>query len=166
MSIPPVEQQLLDILPRHGLTLATAESCTGGLVAQRITSVAGSSTYFLGGVVAYSNELKESLLGVHHELLERHGAVSRECAVAMAAGIRERTGAAIGVATTGIAGPGGATPAKPVGLIYVACATPWGAEAREFRFPGDRRSNVRASADAALDLVLAQVRMGLAGRAE
>ncbi|HET7034765.1 MAG TPA: nicotinamide-nucleotide amidohydrolase family protein [Thermomicrobiaceae bacterium] len=156
---------MFELLPRHGLTLATAESCTGGLVAQRITSVAGSSTYYVGGVVAYSNELKMSLLGVPPELLERHGAVSRQCALAMAAGIRERTGAAIGVATTGIAGPGGATATKPVGLVYVACATPWGEDARECRLPGDRWSNTRASADVALDLVLARAREGLAGRA-
>ena len=157
----PVEERLLELLPPHGLTLSTAESCTGGLVAHRITGVAGSSTYYLGGVVSYSNELKQSLLGVPAEILERYGAVSRECAHAMADGVRRLTGASVGVATTGIAGPGGATPTKPVGLVYVACATPWDVQVRELRLPGDRFSNIRASADAALELTLSQVELGL-----
>ena len=153
----PVEFRLAGVLRSRGLTLATAESCTGGLVAHRITSVPGSSDYFLGGVVSYSNELKESLLGVPASILQGRGAVSRECALAMAAGVRERTGASVGLATTGIAGPAGGTARKPVGLVYVACATPWGSVAAEFHFPGDRGSNIRASAEAALNLVLEQL---------
>ena len=160
------EEQLLDLLPRHQLTLATAESCTGGLVAHRITSVPGSSEYFLGGVVSYSNGLKESLLGVPHELLREYGAVSRECALAMARGVRERTGALVGIATTGIAGPGGATVSKPVGLVYVACASPWDVTVEEHHFPGDRRSNIEASATVALDLALDEIKRGLAEHAE
>src|SRR5690606_25849076 len=131
MSERPPEEQLARLASAKGVTIATAESCTGGLVAHRITTVAGSSAYFIGGVVAYSNELKQSLLGVPAAILERHGAVSRQCALAMAQGVRLRTGADIGVSTTGIAGPGGATPTKPVGLVYIACATPWGSECQE-----------------------------------
>lgn len=150
----PVEERLGAGLAARGLTLATAESCTGGLVAHRLTSVAGSSAYFLGGVVAYSNELKVALLGVSEQVLREHGAVSAECARAMAEGVRARTGAALGLATTGIAGPGGATLAKPVGLVYIGCATPEGTVVREHHFPGDRLANIRASAQAALDLAM------------
>ncbi len=148
------EQQLADLLTARGLTVATAESCTGGLVSHRITSVAGSSTYFPGGVVSYSNAMKQSLLGVPTAILEQRGAVSRECALAMARGVRRLTGADVGVSSTGIAGPGGATARKPVGLIYVACSTPEGDVVEEHRWHGTRLENIELAADAALALVV------------
>jgi PncC family amidohydrolase len=136
------------------MTVATAESCTGGLVAYRITSVPGSSAYFLGGIVAYSNEMKRDILGVRQETLDRVGAVSETCAKEMAEGVREITGAAISVSTTGIAGPGGATSRKPVGLIYIACATPAGVDVHEVRWRGDRLKNVDDATEYALRLVV------------
>ena len=148
------EQQLAELLTARGFTIATAESCTGGLVSHRITTVAGSSTYFPGGVVSYSNALKQSLLGVPAAILEQRGAVSPECARAMARGIRRLTGADVGVSTTGIAGPGGATARKPVGLIYVACSTPDGDVVQEHRWHGTRLENIELAADAALALVV------------
>ena len=154
LDLPPLERQLYDLLTGRRLTLATAESCTGGLVGHLITTVSGSSAYYLGGVIAYSNELKQALLGVPASILETHGAVSRECAEAMARGIREQTGADIGISTTGIAGPTGATLTKPVGLVYVACATPHGVTCEEHRFSGDRLTNIRLAAEAALRLAL------------
>ncbi len=157
------EQQLHDVLTKLGLTVSTAESCTGGLVAHRITSVPGSSNYFLGGVIAYSNDVKMSLLGVPEEVLKRVGAVSDECALAMARGVRQRIGADVGVSTTGIAGPGGATAAKPVGLVYIACSTPWANVVEEHHFDGERAQTIVASADAALSLVLAQLAERVAG---
>lgn len=151
------EEQLFEILTRERLTIATAESCTGGLVSHRITTIPGSSAYFLGGIVSYGNEVKMSLLGVPQDVLTRVGAVSAECALAMAQGARARIGADIGVSTTGIAGPSGATPTKPVGLVYIACSTPWGDHWDEHRFSGDRIETIRASADAALASVLEQL---------
>lgn len=159
----PLERQLYDLLTSRELTLATAESCTGGLIGHLVTTVPGSSAYYVGGVIAYSNALKRSLLDVPESILETRGAVSRECAEAMARGIRERTGADIGVATTGIAGPTGATPSKPVGLVYVACATPRGVVCEEHRFQGDRLTNIRLTAEAALRLVIATVATQSAG---
>lgn len=147
-------QRLADLLTARRFTIATAESCTGGLVAHHITAVAGSSTYFPGGVVTYSNELKRSLLGVPEEVLEHRGAVSPECALAMARGVRRLTGADVGVSTTGIAGPGGATARKPVGLIYVACSAPGGDVVEEHRWHGTRLENIALAADAALALVV------------
>ncbi|HEX3721783.1 MAG TPA: nicotinamide-nucleotide amidohydrolase family protein, partial [Nitrolancea sp.] len=138
------EEQLFELLTRDRLSIATAESCTGGLVSHRITTVPGSSAYFLGGIVAYSNDVKMSLLGVPQDVLERVGAVSADCALAMAHGARQRIGADIGVATTGIAGPGGATPTKPVGLVFIACSTPWGDRYEEHRFSGNRIEIIRA----------------------
>ncbi len=151
------EELLYEILIREGLSISTAESCTGGLVSHRITSVPGSSAYFLGGVVAYSNVIKMSLLDVPDEVLQRVGAVSAECALAMARGVRQRIGADIGVSTTGIAGPGGATATKPVGLVYIGCATPWGDVFEEHFFNGSRIQTIQASADAALSCVLEQI---------
>lgn len=134
-----VEELVLSLARARGLTLATAESCTGGLVAARLTGVAGASDAFLGGVVAYANELKERELGVPCEVLARHGAVSAETAAAMADGARARLGADVAVAVTGIAGPGGGTADKPVGLVHVHVAGPEGArEAQELELPGDR----------------------------
>ncbi len=132
------------------LTLATAESLTGGNVAARITSIAGSSDYFLGGIVAYSNDAKASLLGVSPQTLANRGAVSAECAGEMAAGARRAFGSDLAVSTTGIAGPGGATARKPVGLVYIALATPDDATVEEFHFPGGRSTVTAAATDAAL----------------
>jgi PncC family amidohydrolase len=141
------------LLVRHGRTIATAESCTGGLVAARITGVSGSSAYFLGGIVSYSNDAKHRLLGVPDLMLERYGAVSVDVALAMARGVRRKIGTDIGIATTGIAGPGGATPTKPVGLVYVALAAEGVERCRRCIWHGDRLANVTASAEAALRLV-------------
>ena len=151
----PVEELVLEACRARGLSLAAAESCTGGLVAGRLTSVAGSSDVFLGGVVAYSNELKSALLGVPAELLERYGAVSAEAAAAMATGARERLGAPVAVAVTGIAGPSGGTPKKPVGLVYLHAEGPDGGESLELKLPGDRGAVRGRATAAALHLVRA-----------
>jgi nicotinamide-nucleotide amidase len=149
----PVEALVLEACREGGLTLATAESCTGGLVAARLTSVPGSSDVFLGAVVAYADEVKARELDVPPEMLERLGAVSAEAAAAMAAGARARLGAHVAVAVTGIAGPGGGTPEKPVGLVYLHAEGPDGSLARRLDLPGDREA-IRARATvAALHLV-------------
>jgi nicotinamide-nucleotide amidase len=148
-----VEELVLAACRERGLTLATAESCTGGLVAARLTSVADSSDAFLGGVVAYANEIKTRELGVSAEVLERYGAVSPEAASAMAAGARTRLAADVAVAVTGVAGPGGGTDEKPVGLVYLHAEGPDGALARELNLPGDRGAIRGRSAVAALHLV-------------
>lgn len=139
------------------LSIAAAESCTGGEVAHRIVSVAGSSDYFLGGIVSYSNQAKIALLGVPAEIVENPGAVSEECARAMAEGARRVFGASVAVATTGIAGPGGATARKPVGLVYIAVAGPDGTACSEHHFPGDRNQVIDAAAETALQALLARV---------
>jgi nicotinamide-nucleotide amidase len=149
----PVEEHVLSLLRARGLTLATAESITGGMIGARLTGVPGSSESFLGGVVAYSNAVKTSELGVPADLLDAHGAVSAEVAAAMAAGARERLGADVAVAVTGIAGPGGATPEKPVGLVYLHAEGPEGGAGRKLEYPGDRASIRARSAVAALHLV-------------
>ena len=141
----PIEEHVLSLCAAQGLTLATAESCTGGLVAARLTGIPGASAVVLGGVVAYANEVKEGELDVPAALLEEHGAVSPEVAEAMAHGARERLGADVAVAVTGIAGPDGGTPEKPVGLVYLHVEGPDGGHGREFSFPGDRAS-IRARA--------------------
>jgi nicotinamide-nucleotide amidase len=143
----PVAELVLDRCRELGLTLATAESCTGGLVGARLTEVAGASDVYVGGVVAYSNAVKERRLAVPAAVLERHGAVSAEAAEAMAAGARSELGADAAVAVTGIAGPAGGTPEKPVGLVYVAAATPEAGSVRRFVFSGDRET-IRARATA------------------
>ena len=140
-----VEEIVLELCRSRGLTLAAAESCTGGMIAARLTDVAGSSDAFVGGVVAYSDELKRSQLGVPAEILAEHGAVSAEAGEAMAEGARRRLGADVGLAVTGIAGPGGGTPDKPVGLVFVHAAGPDGSLARQVTIPGDR-SDVRGRA--------------------
>ena len=138
-------------------TLATAESCTGGLVGALLTGLPGSSAWYLGGVVAYANDLKIRLLGVPPELLAAHGAVSLESARAMAAGARAATGADFAVAITGIAGPSGGTPEKPVGLVYVGVAAPHGTAAFKHHFSGSRADVRTAAADAALRHLLAAI---------
>jgi nicotinamide-nucleotide amidase len=149
----PVEALVLDLARAQGLTIAAAESCTGGLVAVRLTSVPGSSEAFAGGVVAYDNRLKRELLGVSDEVLSRHGAVSAEAAAAMARGAREGVGADVSVSVTGVAGPGGGTPEKPVGLVYLHATTPTAEEAMELRLPGDRAAVRRRAAASALHLL-------------
>ncbi len=148
---------VLDLLRDRGFTLATAESCTGGLVAVRLTDVPGASDVFLGSVVAYANEVKTAELGVPDWVLHEHGAVSPEAAAAMARGVRERLGAAVGVAVTGVAGPGGASADKPVGLVFLHAAGPDGELARRIDFPGDRETIRQRAAVAALHLVRALV---------
>jgi len=144
---------VVDLLRERGLTLATAESCTGGLVATRITDVPGSSDVFLGSVVAYADSVKRDRLGVPEEVLATHGAVSAETAAAMAAGARAALGADIAVSVTGVAGPGGGTEEKPVGLVYLHAAGPAGELARRLDFPGDRETIRLRAAVAALHLV-------------
>ena len=148
-----VEEHVLELCRAREWTLATAESCTGGLVAARLTSVPGSSAVVNGGVVAYSNDVKARELGVPASLLETHGAVSAEVAAAMARGARERLGVDVAVSVTGIAGPDGGTPEKPVGLVYLHAETPDGGRGREFSFPGDRASIRARSVVGALHLV-------------
>jgi len=148
-----IEERVLELCRTRELTIATAESCTGGLVAARLTSVPGSSDVVLGGVVAYADEVKRTELDVPAELIERHGSVSAEVAAAMARGARARLGADVAVAVTGIAGPGGGTPEKPVGLVYLHAEGPDGGLGREFSFPGDRGSIRSRSVVGALHLV-------------
>lgn len=136
------------------LTVATAESCTGGRVCDTLTDVSGSSGYVRGGVMAYADAVKEALLDVPTTVIGQHGAVSAQAARAMASGARLRLGADLAVAVTGIAGPSGATPGKPVGLTYVAVADQAGVEIRRFAWSGDREANKVASARAALELLL------------
>ena len=149
----PLEEIVARTLIENRATVAVAESCTGGLIAERLTSIAGSSAYFMGGVVCYSNELKTSMVGVPAELIEAKGAVSPEVALALANGIRRRAGATLGVGITGIAGPGGGTPEKPVGLVYLAIADERGARERRLQLPGDRERIRMFAAQAALDAV-------------
>jgi nicotinamide-nucleotide amidase len=141
------------LLRARGLTVALAESCTGGLVCHRLTQVAGSSAYFERGFVVYSNEAKRALLGVPASVLRKHGAVSAPCAEAMARGARERTHTDVGVSVTGIAGPDGGTPAKPVGTVFVGLADKEGAVVERHRFDRDREGNKALSAVRALDLL-------------
>ncbi len=148
-----IAEIVLDLCRRRGLTLATAESCTGGLVSARLTAVPGSSAVVLGGVVAYANDVKLGELGVPASLLEQHGAVSAEAAQAMAHGVRARLGADVGVSVTGVAGPEGGTEEKPVGLVFLHAAGPDGEEARRTELPGDREMVRGRATAAALHLV-------------
>jgi PncC family amidohydrolase len=160
----PTDDELLELAGRLGSTcrdrgvrIGTAESCTGGLVAHVITEIAGSSDYFTGGLVTYSNDLKTGLVDVPADVLEAHGAVSAQVARAMAVGARRRLAVDLAVAVTGIAGPEGGTPAKPVGLTYVAVADADGDDVRRHVWDSDRTGNKRLSAGAALDLLLARL---------
>lgn len=148
-----LDQVVARRLQSAGVTIAVAESCTGGLVSARLTNVPGSSAFFLGGVVSYSNEMKAAWVGVSPALIEQHGAVSAEVAVAMAEGVRHSSGATLGLGITGIAGPGGGTPGKPVGTVHVSLADAAGARQRLFRFGGDREQIRHLSAQSALDMV-------------
>jgi len=148
-----LEEVVANILTMNSATISAAESCTGGLLAQRLTSIAGSSSYFLGGVVCYSNELKTAWADVPPEIIKAKGAVSSEVAIALADGIRRRVGSTLGVGITGIAGPSGGTEEKPVGTVHVAIAHAGGVKERGVRFPGDREAIRWHAAQLALDMV-------------
>ena len=139
------------LLRDSGQTLATAESCTGGMIGELITAVAGSSDYYLGGIVAYSNATKCDLLAVDSDLLETHGAVSEEVAAAMATGARERFGSDWAISVTGVAGPGGGSEDKPVGLVYIGLAGPDGCDVHRHDFTGTRQNIRRQSTLTALN---------------
>ncbi len=153
-----LEKRVGDLLLARGWTLAAAESCTGGLLGQKVVSVPGASRYYLGGITAYDNGAKERLLGVPPGVLERHGAVSEETARAMVRGARARFNAACALSTTGIAGPDGGTPEKPVGTVWIACGTPEGEWATKISFPLDRESVMTMSANTALFLLWSRLR--------
>jgi PncC family amidohydrolase len=150
-------ESLAEACDRAGFTLAVAESCTGGSLAAAITERAGVSSFFLGGVVSYSNEVKEALLGVPANVLAEHGAVSEPTARAMAEGVQSRLGTDLGVGITGIAGPGGATPDKPVGLVFIGVSTPVRTVVRRDVWPGDRAAVRAASVRAALELLVGEM---------
>lgn len=152
-SLVRLAERLQGIGLGRGVTVAVAESCTGGLVADAITDVAGSSAYFAGGVVSYGNAAKESLLDVPSDVLAAHGAVSAQVARAMAIGARQHFHADVAAAVTGIAGPGGGSEAKPVGLTYVAVADEAGVDVRRYLWSGDRAANKASSAAAVLELL-------------
>jgi nicotinamide-nucleotide amidase len=149
----PLEDVVARVLTENRATVAIAESCTGGMVAEKLTNIAGSSAYFLGDVVCYSNELKTLLVGVPAEIIEAKGAVSSEVALALADGIRRRTGATIGIGITGIAGPGGGTAEKPVGLVHIGIADSHGPRERRYQFTGDRDRIRTFAAYTALDTI-------------
>lgn len=159
------DDELLDLAARvgaacraRGATIATAESCTGGLVAHLLTEIPGASDYVRGGIVAYADAVKQASLDVPTEVLEAHGAVSAQVALAMADGARRHLAVDVAVAVTGIAGPRGGTDEKPVGLTYVAVADAEGSDVQRYRWEMDRTGNKRASAAAALALVLTRLR--------
>ncbi len=143
-----------NILRERQLKLVTAESCTGGLIGSRITDISGSSEYFLGSIVAYAYEMKVALLGVTLETLRAIGAVSRETVLEMANGARKRLGGDIAISVSGVAGPSGGTPEKPVGTVWIGLASNDGEWAKEFHFSGNRQQNKSSAADAALQMVL------------
>ncbi len=153
-DLPDLARRIQDICLDHGWTLATAESCTGGLVADTLTDLPGSSGYVLGGVVAYADRIKTALLDVDPAVLVARGAVSAHVAKAMALGARARFGTTFGLAVTGIAGPGGGTPDKPVGLTFVAVANRERVDVRRHTWSGDRIANKAASAGAVMRLLL------------
>jgi nicotinamide-nucleotide amidase len=152
--VTDIDEEIAKLLRVSGLTLSVAESCSGGLIAKRITDVPGSSAYFLLGAVTYSNSSKERVLGVPAELIQKHGAVSGEVAMAMAEGVRRVSGSDIAIATTGIAGPDGGTFEKPVGTVYIAIDSSDGSKAYLSHFEGDRTTVREATAEAALRLLL------------
>jgi PncC family amidohydrolase len=147
-------ERLQAICLERSLTVAAAESCTGGLIADTITELAGSSGYFVGSIVAYANETKTNQLGVPADVLAAHGAVSAQVARAMAEGARTRLRTSLAVGVTGIAGPGGGSADKPVGLTYVAVADDDGVDVRRYTWTGDRAANKIAGAEASLELLI------------
>ncbi|SFG48584.1 nicotinamide-nucleotide amidase [Desulfotomaculum arcticum] len=148
-----LEDMVGKLLLAKGMTVTLAESCTGGLVMKRLSDIPGSSEYFLGGIVSYSNEIKIDLLGVAKEIIAEFGAVSEQTARSMASGIKKLTDSSIGVGITGIAGPGGGTPQKPVGLVYIALAAANQVRCEKFNFTGDRNRVRLEAADAALNMI-------------
>jgi PncC family amidohydrolase len=151
---PSLEVVIGKLLSQQHLTLATAESCTGGLIGHRLTEIPGSSEYFRGGIIAYSNEIKERVLGVSQAALEQHGAVSAETALAMARGARRVLQTDLAVSVTGIAGPGGGSADKPIGLTYIAVTAQDYERVERFVWESDRSGNKRSSSEAALQLVI------------
>ncbi|MEA4863437.1 MAG: CinA family protein [Victivallaceae bacterium] len=147
-------EKLLKLLEKHGWSLATAESCTGGMAASDIVDVPGASEVYKGGVVAYANEAKVRALGVREDILEEYGAVSAECAKAMAQGARSRFAADCAFSTTGVAGPAGGTPDKPVGTVWIAAATPVSFRMEQKHFEGTRQSVRRMAVDRAISLLI------------
>ena len=154
------EMQLKELILQKGLTLATAESCTGGLLSHRITEIAGSSAYFLGGVTAYAYEAKEQLLQVKHDTLVNYGAVSEETVLEMANGVRKVLSADIGVSVSGIAGPGGGLPNKPVGTVWFGVSAAEQSWAKVFHFQGNRSGIKQQSASAAMLAVINYLKVG------
>jgi nicotinamide-nucleotide amidase len=149
----PLEEALGQLLKKRGLTIAAAESCTGGYLAHRMTSVPGSSAYFMGGVVAYDNSVKMQVLDVKSETLQQHGAVSEATVLEMAQNVRQKLNTDIGVATSGIAGPDGGTAEKPVGTIWIAYADQHGSKAKLLQYNKNRQLNIEYTALAVLNLV-------------
>ena len=164
VDLPALAVRLQELAIARGLSVGTAESCTGGLIGHSITSVAGASDYYVGGIISYADAVKTASLGVGAGAIERHGAVSAQVAVAMADGLRERLGCDYAVAVTGVAGPSGGSEAKPVGLTYVATAGPEGDEVRRHLWDGDRVENKERSAAAALELLIEAIGRAQAGR--
>jgi PncC family amidohydrolase len=152
-TMDKLEEIIGRMLTERKLTLAVAESCTGGLLGHRITNVPGSSNYFQGGIIAYSYDAKEWLLGVHHDTLYEHGAVSEETALEMARGARKALGADVAVSITGIAGPSGGLPGKPVGLVFIALSARDRERVERFVWDSDREGNKARSAEAALAML-------------
>jgi len=152
-----LEERVGEKLRKTGGTVATAESCSGGLISHRITNVPGSSAYFMGGAVTYSNEAKTKVLGVDEGSLEEHGAVSEHVAEQMARGAQDRFAADYAVACTGVAGPAGGTKEKPVGTVYIAVAAPGGTRVERCHFEGDRDRIKQQTADRALTLLLESI---------
>jgi nicotinamide-nucleotide amidase len=149
-----LEKQAGVLLEQQGLKLAVAESCTGGLISHLITNVAGASNYYLGGVTSYANQVKVGMLGVSPSTIEQHGAVSAETVLEMARGVRKVLGADVGVAVSGIAGPSGGTPQKPVGTVWVGLSSAKDEFARHFLWQGDRLAIKKQSAQAAFSLLI------------
>ncbi len=145
-----LEEQVGKLLTIKGMQLATAESCTGGLIGHRLTNVAGSSEYYLGGIIAYSNTVKTKLIGVSEDVLKQHGAVSQATVIQMAKGARNLLQSDISVSVSGIAGPGGAMPGKPIGTTWIGLSSIEGEWTRSFIFQGDREENKYSTSDAAL----------------
>ena len=145
-----LEEKIVALLESKGYHITTAESCTGGLLAGRILDVAGASTVFNEGYITYANESKERLVGVSYDTLSKYGAVSHQTAAEMALGACRASGAEVALSTTGIAGPGGGSKEKPVGLIYVGCAVKGSVEVLELRLGGDRKANRNGAVEEAL----------------
>ncbi len=153
MSDTKLLNKVFTLLKSQNLTISTAESCTGGLIAHTLTNISGSSDYFDRGIVSYSNKSKMELLDVPKDLLIKHGAVSKEVAEAMADGIRIKSNVDIGISTTGIAGPTGGTEEKPVGFVYIAVSTKDDTQVEKFLFTGDRLQNKENTCEAALEML-------------